>query len=346
MTKNKLLDIFNGLEKGPKQLKRHYNSNVLLVDGMNTFLRSFAAINHLNIMGNHVGGLTGFLRSIASAIKQINPSRVIIVFDGESGSLNRKYLYPEYKGNRKNAKVVNYKSFSNKDDEDSAKNDQITRLIDYLRFLPVTLICIDRLEADDVIGHLSNLIYTTYEDSETWIMSSDNDFMQNINKRVHVYSPTKKKNYSISNVIDEFGVHPENFTVYKALTGDTSDNIPGVMGIGDKNVSKLFEDLKSDKRMSLQDIYKVCQDKPINSVLYDRVLEMEKMVEIFYQLVNLREPNISDDDKEDIRRMFYAKVPKLQKYNFVKLYESDKMGDTIPYLNSWLDCFSPLNVWS
>lgn len=347
MKKNKLLDLFNGLDiDGPlKQPNTHFNSKVLLVDGMNTFLRSFAAINHLNRAGNHVGGLTGFLRSIGAAIKLINPTRVVIVFDGDKGSVNRKYLYPEYKGNRNHAKVVNKNSFKHKDDEDNSKNDQIVRLVDYLRLLPVSLICIDRLEADDIIGHLSGLIYETYEDSETWIMSSDNDFLQRINDRIHVYSPTKKKNYYVDNVLFEFNIHPENFSIYKALTGDDSDNIPGVMGIGKQNVYKLFEGLSQPKRMELSDIFKVCQEKPKNSVLYDRVLEMDKMVEIFHQLVDLRNPNIDDADKEDIRRMFYTKPDKLKKYEFVKMYEADKMGDTIPYVNSWLDCFSPLNVW-
>ena len=78
----------------------HKNSKVLIVDSLNTFLRSFVAIHHMNTQGNHIGGLTGFLKSIGSVIRHVEPTRVILVFDGVGGSTNKRYLYPEYKANR------------------------------------------------------------------------------------------------------------------------------------------------------------------------------------------------------------------------------------------------------
>jgi hypothetical protein len=68
--------------KNSKEDPLHLNSRVLLVDSMNTFLRSFAMINHMNPGGAHIGGLTGFLKSIGFAIRHIKPTRVILVFDG------------------------------------------------------------------------------------------------------------------------------------------------------------------------------------------------------------------------------------------------------------------------
>lgn len=115
--KSKLLDIFSKLDSEPRPLNLHHHSKVLIIDGVNTFIRSFAVVNHVNSYGNHVGGLTGFLKSIGSAIRQIQPTKCIIVFDGEAGSRNRKYLYPEYKGNRTSKAIVNYKSFNNKQEE-------------------------------------------------------------------------------------------------------------------------------------------------------------------------------------------------------------------------------------
>jgi 5'-3' exonuclease len=76
----------------------HKNSRVLVIDSMNTFLRCFCVVNVMNINGHHVGGMTGFLKSIGYAIKLIQPTRVILVFDGIGGSNNRKNLYPDYKG--------------------------------------------------------------------------------------------------------------------------------------------------------------------------------------------------------------------------------------------------------
>lgn len=344
LNKYKLLDIFSKLQEDkPIYLKRNLNARVLIIDGMNTFIRSFAAINHINAVGHHVGGLTGFLKSIGSAVKFLMATRVVIVFDGEAGSMNRKYLYPEYKANRDNQRIVNYKSFNNKGEEDDAKITEITRLMDYLKLLPVNCMCIDRLEADDVIGYLATKIYNEEKDAEISIMSSDNDFLQLINDRTTVYSPTKKKVYTAKDVVEEFGIHPENFVIYKALVGDKSDNIPGIHGIGESKIGKLFEDLAQPERKHLADIYEVCSDPPKNSVMYQRILEQMKMVEVFYKLVNLREPNISNMDREDINRQYGREIKPLQKYDFVKLYYNDRMGNTIPGVDNWVNLFSVLN---
>ena len=77
------------------------NSRVLIVDSMNTFLRSFSIIQHLNPNGHHVGGLVGYLKSVGYAIKLYRPTRVILVFDGQGNSTNKQYLYANYKTNRK-----------------------------------------------------------------------------------------------------------------------------------------------------------------------------------------------------------------------------------------------------
>ena len=82
--------------KQSKDEPLHLNSKVLLIDSMNTFLRSFAMINHMNPNGAHIGGLTGFLKSIGFAIRHIKPTRVILVFDGIGSTTNKKNLFPVY----------------------------------------------------------------------------------------------------------------------------------------------------------------------------------------------------------------------------------------------------------
>lgn len=346
MKKIQLIDIFDKIKKEENIVvdhNLHLNSRILLVDGMNTFLRSFAAINHVNLAGNHVGGLTGYLKSLGFAIKFLQPTRVINIFDGEGGSINRKYLYPKYKANRDNQRIVNFKSFNNKKEEDESKINEITRLIDYLRYLPVSSICVDKLEADDVIGYLSTKFHNEVPDSNVFIMSSDADFLQLINERITVYSPTKKKIYKIEDVLEEYKIHPENFIIYKSLVGDNSDNIPGVQGIGQKNISQLFEILEHPERKSLADIYEVCSDPPKKSVLYQRILNNMKMVEVFYKLINLREPNISKLDIENIHEQLNKPISPLKKYDFLQLYNYDQLGDTINGVDNWLDTFSVLN---
>jgi 5'-3' exonuclease len=343
MNKERLLDIFSRIKKDDAAPNMHLNSKVLIVDGMNTFLRSFSVVNRVNLSGNDVGGLIGFLKSLGHSIKLLSPTRVIIVFDGEGGSVNRKYLYNQYKANRDTGRIMNYKSFNNKDDEDTSKYNQITRLIDYLQYLPITLMSFDKLEADDVIGYLAGKVYNEYDDSKLFIMSSDNDFMQLVNDRVNVFSPTKKKIYGVENVVEDFGIHPDNFLIYKTLVGDTSDNIPGVSGLGEKNVVKLFEFLSKPERKSLNDVYDICRNPPKKSVLYERVLNIQKQVEIFYKIMNIHEPNISDELGVEIVRSYHTKVPPLRKFDFMKLYYQDKMGDAIPNLDLWTNLFSSLN---
>lgn len=343
MNKERLLDIFSRINKDEKPKNLHHNSRVLIVDGMNTFLRSFAVVDRVNLMGSEIGGLIGFLKSLGHAIKLLTPTRVVIVFDGEGGSVNRKYLYNNYKSNRDTGRIMNYKSFNNKEDEDDSKYNQISRLIPYLECLPLTLMSFDKLEADDVIGYLSNKIYEEYDDSTVHIMSSDNDFMQLVNDRVNVYSPTKKKIYGVENVVQDFGVHPNNFIIYKTLVGDTSDNIPGVHGAGEKNVIKLFEFVSKPEPKTLEDVYEVCKNPPKNSVVYDRVINVQKQLEIFYKLMDLKDPNISDELKQQILEEYHNKTPLLRKFDFIKLYHHDRMGGAIPNLETWTNLFSSLN---
>ena len=343
MNKERLLDIFSRINKDEKPKNLHHNSRVLIVDGMNTFLRSFAVVDRVNLMGSEIGGLIGFLKSLGHAIKLLTPTRVVIVFDGEGGSVNRKYLYNNYKSNRDTGRIMNYKSFNNKEDEDDSKYNQISRLIPYLECLPLSLMSFDKLEADDVIGYLSNKIYEEYDDSTVHIMSSDNDFMQLVNDRVNVYSPTKKKIYGVENVVQDFGVHPNNFIIYKTLVGDTSDNIPGVHGAGEKNVIKLFEFVSKPEPKTLEDVYEVCKNPPKNSVVYDRVINVQKQLEIFYKLMDLKDPNISDELKQQILEEYHNKTPLLRKFDFIKLYHHDRMGGAIPNLETWTNLFSSLN---
>lgn len=324
-------------------LNLHTNSRVLLIDGLNTFLRSFSVTNTHNFSGNHVGGLTGFLMSIGSAIKQINPTKVIILFDGDQGSRSRKYLYPQYKANRlNNNKISNTKVFSTKEEEEGSKNDQIQRLISYLRTLPVTLIAVDRLEADDLIAELAKYTNNTYDDSFTYIMSSDGDFLQLVNSRTIVYSPTKKKFYYEKDVLLEYGVHPNNFDLYKTLVGDKSDNIAGVEGCGPKTVSKLFPALSLPEKLTTKDLYEVCENPPKKSVLYERVLFVKNLVEVTHQVVSLRNVNMMDTDRKEIIRLFEKKVLPLSKQNFLELWQEDRLHDAIRNVEKWLDLFAPL----
>ena len=104
------------------------NSRVLIVDGLNTFIRAYAASPTTNSDGEHIGGISGFLLSIGHAIKAINPTRVIITFDGKNGSARRRSIYPDYKANRKVKIRLNRSETVDKQD---TQLQQLVRLIKY-----------------------------------------------------------------------------------------------------------------------------------------------------------------------------------------------------------------------
>ena len=97
----------------------------------------------VNPLGIHIGGLGGFFRSLGAMIRQMNPTQVYVVFDGAGSANNRKNIMPEYKSGRDLQRITNWDAFDDKDDEDDAKVDQMVRIIQYLKTLPVKTVSID-----------------------------------------------------------------------------------------------------------------------------------------------------------------------------------------------------------
>jgi len=337
-------DLINKLLKGLKSNQNtSRNSRVLIIDSMNTFLRSFAMIQHLNPNGHHVGGLVGFLKSVGYAIKLYNPSRVILVFDGQGNSTNKKYLYPEYKANRTNLKITNWKTFDTKEDEIESMVNQMGRLIEYCKQLPVSIISVPKIEADDVIGYLVNYFEGDPENDKIHIMSADQDFLQLVSNKTEIYSPTKKKNYSTDDVINEYKVHPHNYIYYKVLMGDSGDNVPGINGLGEKKLFKYFPELLSPSLLSLDYIKNKSIDNRDTHVIYERVIEFEKQLDVNFQLMSLSIPNISDGDKADILNIINTPPPTLNIGNFMMMTENDQLNERINWV-SWLtEIFQSLN---
>ena len=232
-----LREIEREKEQGTGSTK---DSHLLVIDGLNTFIRVFSAVPALNDDGQHIGGVTGFLRSVAAVVRLIKPTRCIIVFDGKGGSRRRKDIYPEYKANRANKTAFNrYQEFASLEDEQDSMRRQFGRVIQYLNCLPVTTLSIDNVEADDIMAYIANEIYTDDKNRVT-ICSTDRDFLQLVNNRISVWSPIKKKMYTPSVMQEEFGFSSKNYLLYRSFIGDKSDNIPGLKGVGPKSLIKYF----------------------------------------------------------------------------------------------------------
>ena len=323
---------------------KNRNSDILVIDSLNTFLRCFTTVNILNARGHHIGGLTGFLRSMGAAIKLIKPTRVILVFDGLGGSDSKKNLYPDYKGNRKTKRVTNWDSFESRDEEDNSMKSQLARLIDYLECLPLDIIIVDKVEADDVMAFISNDMAS--KDTHITFMSTDQDFLQLISENVSVYIPNRKKIYTPEKLKEEFFVYPVNFLTKKVLMGDSSDNLPGVYGLGEKKLAKLFPELQEDKLFDIEDVYKKCELN-IDILLHQRILNFKKQLNINKQLMNLHEPNISDNIADEINTIVGQKATHLNMSMFNKFFDDDLLEKSFKNVDPWLaECFRDLNIYS
>lgn len=330
---NKYNSILQSLKPGRSE-PLESNSKVLIIDGTNTYFRCFTAVNLLNADLVHIGGLVGFLKSICYAIKMIVPTKVIILFDGQGSNTNKKYLYPDYKANRDIQKIKNWQ-FDTKAEETEAMISQLERLIQYLQCLPIHLLVIDKIEADDVIGHLCNKF-----SKKITIMSSDRDFLQLVNEDIEVYIPTKKKFYNPKEVFEEYGIYSQNFIFYKTLLGDKGDNVPGIKGIGPKKVIKYFPELTKEKKLSLVEILEICEEKE-----YINILEKKQQLEINYKLMDLGNPNIPESELETIEKVIDNSNKTFEKNTFIQMYKDDKLGEAIPRLDIWLDNFRHLTAF-
>ena len=331
----KILDSLKNEDTGPIGI----NSKVMLVDAMNIFISSFAMVQHVNYYGNHIGGLAGFLRSLGSYITTIRPTRVILVFDGKGSSTNKKYIYPEYKANRGLTRITNWDIFEDQKQESEALTNQIVRLIDYLKCLPVDMVSVDKVEADDVIGYLTNKF-----EKEVVIVSTDRDYMQLVSDTVMVYSPRKKTFYDKTVILKEYGVHPQNFLNQKVIIGDAGDNVPGVKGISYKTFVKLFPEMVNDQRYTISDMMSKCEQGKGNK--YKDILNFKKQILINEKLMNLLEPNISEPDQEYLNYVIANPNKSLHSMEFIGLYNEDSLGASIQNVNQWLfDKFRTLSQY-
>jgi DNA polymerase-1 len=351
--KSKLFSLFDNIKQEHRDAcgnvvikQRTRNSDVLIIDGTNRFISTFCVTPTLNDNGEHVGGVSGFLTSIGYAIKLLSPTRVIIVFDGKGGSQRRRAIYPDYKAGRKPIKRLNRQYDDMVDSAGEEKNMyyQMSILADFLTSLPVTVLSIDYIEADDVIAYLAHHVFSKSDEKVT-IMSADKDFYQLINERVNVWSPVKKKVYGVQDIVNEYGIYPQNFVFYRVLEGDKSDNIDGIKGIGRKTAIKRFPMLTESTQLDLEKLIGYATDRSNENAIYAKVVEGADKVTRNHTLMQLSEPSISGALQMRILDSVKTKYD-LNKFAFVQKLTKYSMHNSIPNHHVWVqEVFYPLSVF-
>lgn len=317
------------------------DDRVLIIDGMNIFISVFAAVPQLNENGEHIGGVAGFIKSVGARIREFNATRCIVVFDGSGGSKRRKKIYPEYKANRKKNKTVlnRWNEFDGYIDEQASMKKQFARIAEYLDYLPITVISIDGIEADDTISYITRKYYGDDYDGLITIVSADRDFLQLVSPNVQIWSPVKKKLYDVELMQEEFELPPKNYVLYRAFSGDNSDNIPGVKGIGLKTLKKRFPEIMErevDCDFFINEAKKQI-DEGSKLKLWKSIVLNEDILRRNYKLMQLDDTDIPSQAEYDITKYMNEAITPVNKPKIIKFCIEDGMDKSIKDLHRWLN---------
>jgi len=197
---------------------------LILVDGSSYLYRAFHVPNLqrlTNARGEPTGAMYGVINMLRSLIAEYHPQYMAVVFDAK-GRTFRHELYEEYKANRPPMP--------------EELSSQVPVLLEMVQAMGLPLLQVEGVEADDVIGTLARR--AAGQDMETVISTGDKDMAQLVDTHVTLVNTMSSTRLDAAGVEEKFGVRPDQIVDYLALTGDTSDNIPGVPSVGPKTAAK------------------------------------------------------------------------------------------------------------
>ena len=208
------------------------NKRLFIIDGYAVLYRAhYALIRNplITSYGFHTSALFGFANQLIKIIKDEKPDYLVCAFDSKEKTFRHK-IYSKYKANRP--------------DMPEELQEQIPHLWELLDGMNIPVLKKPGFEADDIIGTITESM--SGEEVESYIVSGDKDFMQLINEKIFLYSPGKRNTspdiYDRQGVINKWGLPPEKIIDLLALMGDSSDNVPGVAGVGVKTAVKLLKE--------------------------------------------------------------------------------------------------------
>ena len=276
----------------------------LIVDGNNLLKIGFHGVKDFYNNGEHIGGTWHFLNTIRKFLEETNYNKVMVFWDSDTNSSQRKLIYPKYKMNRK--------SSPNDQEKTDSFNKQKTRVKQYLEEMFIRQLEVENSEADDLIAYYCQISL----DEEKTIFSSDKDLTQLISEKVLIYSPNLKSYYKFGDNIKfkDCSIPHYNVMTFKILAGDTSDNIDGISLMGEKTLIKFFPEIL-DSEISLTDILikgeLLLKEQQKNVVLGNLLSGKTKegiMGDDFFKinkkLVDLSEPLIDEEGKEMVREYY------------------------------------------
>ena len=291
------------------------DKRVYLIDGSSYIYRAYYAIRHLsNSRGEATNAVYGFTNMLLTLLREEKPDRVAVIFDAK-GPTFRKKLYPAYKANRSAMP------------EDLVP--QIPLIKDVVRAFKLPALELDGYEADDIIASLAK----RYADMglDVTVVTGDKDLMQIVNEQVCLLDTMKGKVSGREEVIERFGVPPEQVLEILGLAGDSSDNIPGVPGIGEKTASSLIQEFGTIENL-LTNIDQVKGKKRQENLreFADQARLSRTLADLIYDLdidVSLDDLTLVEPDRDALTVLFtQLEFPKLLQ-QFSQPLQNSKGGD-------------------
>jgi 5'-3' exonuclease len=283
--------------------------NTLLVDGNALFKTGFfGAKDSYNIHGNHIGGLYQFMTTLRMLLTEDLYHRVYVFWDGNFSGKLRYEIYKPYKSDR----GKDYENGTQPIDE--SELSQRARTYEYLNELYVRQLKHEVIESDDFIAYYC---LNKKENEKITICTNDSDMAQLVDENVRIYFLNFKQYVDKTNFSSYFCYHYQNAAVVKLITGDTADSIKGIKNVGTKTLVKIFPELVErkvslteilEKAEQLQEERKTKKQKPLVALdnIINRVtdgVQGDKIYEINYALVNLKQPMMTEDGIEELHNL-------------------------------------------
>ncbi len=265
--------------------------DIMLIDGLNMFIRNYIVNPTIDSKGRPLGGCMGFLKSLQKVVRMFQPDEIVICWDGQGGSQRRKAQNKNYKEGRSPVRFNRRMYELSPEEQEKNKAYQFYRLVEYLNEMPVIQIMVDGIEADDVIAVLARS--NQYTGRSKLIVSSDKDFLQLCDEETVLYRPIQDTIVTQECVISDYGIHPNNFALARAIAGDTSDNIKGVPRVGLGTVKKRFPFMIEAQSHSSQDLVEHCKQVPKLLSCHKKIIEHSELIQSNYSLMQLYNPTMS-----------------------------------------------------
>ena len=319
-------------------------TKTLLVDGNNLFKIGYHGVREYYHKGNHIGGIYHFVNTLRRFISEYNYDKVIVFWDGNDNSIQRKKIFAEYKENRRYNRL--------NDIQKQSFEWQLKRVKEYLEEMFIRQVIVDGNESDDMIAHYCHIS----EDENKTIFSADKDLTQLISEKVQIYSPTQKQmiKYGDKVKLKDISIPHQNVSTFKIISGDKSDNIDGIYYFGEKTFVKLFPEIV-DSVVSVDDILekgeKLHENDKDNRALQNllsgktkRGVYGDEFYVINRKLVDLSVPLLTEEAKELVELYYSEDIdPEGRGYqNLMRMMMGDGIFKYLPKTdNAWVYFLTP-----